>query len=263
MANKPFQPYEKNHWGNYREGNYTQIDSTGDINQYGTATANLGNTTISGTLAATGKLTVAEAEIGDVSGGDYVDIDTAGHTRLIGGATCFLDEFGPLIGQRLESPGSNITQNNAEGSLTFDNSCDLADYVTMSVQLNHDRKEGADVIPHLHWWQTTSAMPNWMIRYRWQRNGQAKVSGFTNAIWTSNAFTYTSGTLNQITSFGAITPPSGDGVSTILQIRLIRDTGNASTLFSGAEVGLGSMDAVFLDTHKEVDSYGSNTEYTK
>ena len=205
----------------------------------------------------------AALNIGDVTGGNYVEIDNGGDLTLQGTATVFLDEFGPLIGQRLESPGSNITQNNAEGSLTFDSGCDLSDYVTMNVQFNHDRKAGADVIPHIHWWQTSADTPNWLIQYRWQRNGQAKETSWTSLAWVSNAFSYSAGTLNQISSFGAITPPASDGVSTQLQIRLLRDNANTSTLFGGADPIAGDVDALSMDVHKEVDAIGSYAEYSK
>lgn len=71
------------------------------------------------------------------------------------------------------------------------------------------------------------------------------------------------GALNQITDFNDITPPAGDGISNQLQVRIIRDTGNASGLFAGADGLAGDAYVTDFDTHKESDSLGSNSEYSK
>ncbi len=178
-------------------------------------------------------------------------------------ATHFKDLLNSLIGQKLESPSSRITQNTAEGSVTFANNTDLTDYVVVVFQINHDWKLGTTVFPHLHWWQTTASIPNWLIQHRWQKQGSAKTTSWTSAKWTSSAFTWSSGTLNQITDFGGVTPPAGYSMSDILQIRLLRDKANGSGLFSGSDGLAATVDAVNLDVHYEVDSDGSDTEYSK
>jgi hypothetical protein len=214
------------------------------------------------TTQITGRQIKTPAKIGDQTAGDYLNIAADGTTTLIGDATVYRDEYSSLIGQRLESPASDITQNNAEGSLTFDDGCTLADYVTMNVQLNHDWKLDSTIYPHLHWWQASANVPNWMIQYRYQDQGSAKTTAWTPIKWSAHIFTYTAGTLNQISRFGSITP-SGGGVSDILQIRLLRDTDNDSTLFDGDDPLAGDVDAVFFDVHIEVDAFGSKEEYVK
>ena len=203
------------------------------------------------------------AIFGDEANGDYAEFEDDGSLILDGDATTFRDEFGPLIGAKLESPSSHITTDAAEGAVTFDASCTLSDYISMPVQINHDVKAESGVKPHIHWWQISSNIPNWLIQYRWQVNGSAKTTSWSPVKYVSHAFTYTSGTLNQITGFGTLTPPTGTGVSAILQLRLLRDTGNASTLFAGADPQTGSVSAVFYDVHVEVDSFGSRAEYAK
>lgn len=200
---------------------------------------------------------------GSLGTGNYAEFQDDGSLVFYGNATCFRDEFGPLIGAKLESPSSDILTNAAEGSITFKATATTADYISMPVQINHDAKAGADVYPHIHWWQVSSNIPNWLIQYRWQTNGSAKTTSWTNKKYVSHAFTYTSGTLNQITLFGGLTPPAGAGVSLILQLRLLRDTTNASTLFSGADPQTGSVEATFYDVHIEVDTLGSREQYSK
>jgi hypothetical protein len=135
----------------------------------------------------------------------------------------------------------------------------------MSVQLNHDMLPGTDIEPHLHWWQTSGDVPNWLLQYRWQRQGEAKTTAWTSlARNSSSAFVYTSGTLNQITGFPAISPPVGYGeVSDIVQCRLLRDTANSSTLFAGSDPIAGAIFAVNFDIHIQVDAWGSREQYAK
>lgn len=205
-----------------------------------------------------------KSTFGNVRQGNYAQFEDDGSLRFFGTATGFLDEANQLIGKRLESPSSDIVQDNAEAAIYYKDSATLVDYVSMTVQFNHDRKATASVSPHIHWWQTESSVPNWMIQYRWQVNGSAKTTSWTSAKLSSHAFTYSSGTMNQITGFGDITPPTGDGVSTIIQVRLLRDTNNDSTLFAGADPVTGNQYAVSMDVHKEIDSpCGSRQEYVK
>lgn len=205
----------------------------------------------------------AGSTLGNEAGGHYAEFEADGTLKFYGDATAFRDEFGPLIGAKLESPASKIVTNAAEGTVTFKDSAALTDYISMPVQLNHDAKTGASVYPHIHWWQTTADIPNWLLQHRFQLNGSAKNTTWTDVKYASHAFTYTSGTLNQITAFGALALPEGAGVSTVLQLRLLRDTANASTLFAGADPLTGDVDAMFYDVHIEVDMLGSHGQYTK
>jgi len=202
--------------------------------------------------------------VGQLAAGNYFQVEADGTIVFVGASKVWLDELGSLIGSRLESPGSDIVQNTAEGSLTFKTSCRYpTDYLHLNLQFNHDRELGSSVEHHLHWWQTTAAVPNWLIGYRWQRNGQIKVTAWTNKAWVTNIFTWTAGTLNQITDFESITVPAGDGLSDILQIRLYRDVTNVSGLFAGVEVGTVDNDVVYADSHKLLDTGGSRQEYVK
>lgn len=200
---------------------------------------------------------------GDIEAGNYLQISDSGILTLNGSATVFDDLLGQLIGQKLESPSSAIVQNSAEGSVTFKTTSGLSDYVVTLPQMRHSWKIGSVVYPHIHWWQTSSSIPNWMIQYRWQDQGTAKTTAWTSVKYDSHAFTYTSGTLNQITGFPDITPPVGAGLSDILQFRIIRDNANASGLFSGADPVATDIDAVSFDCHIEIDSLGSDEEYVK
>ena len=107
-------------------------------------------------------------------------------------------------------------------------------------------------------------MPNWLLAYRWQKQGAVKTTAWTEVLWSSNKSTWTTGTLNQITAFTDISAPVGYGqVSDIVQIRLYRDVTNVSTKFVGEEASPLAQDIVNLDTHISVDMLGSHEEYIK
>jgi hypothetical protein len=130
-----------------------------------------------------------------------------------------------------------------------------------NVQMNHDRLNGAVVQPHLHWWQTEDHSPHWLVKYRWQINGGAKTTAWTNYKLDQLAFTYVSGTLNQISEGAGITPPTGDGISDILQIQITRDT--TSTVYVGADPYTAAVHATSFDVHLELDTLGSREESIK
>lgn len=205
------------------------------------------------------------ARIGATTAGNYTEVESDGTVEAVGNATTWRDELGPLIGARLESPGSDIVQNLAEGTMTFKDSARYpTDYVTYTLQINHDWLVQSDVEFHVHWWQANAEAANWLIEYRWQVNGQAKTAGWTAVPLTALIFSYTAGTLNQISDGGAtITPPANAELSDIFQVRLYRDYTNVSTLFSGVETSGLDVEAMSADMHRRSDTMGSRTEYTK
>ena len=72
-----------------------------------------------------------------------------------------------------------------------------------------------------------------------------------------------SNTSFQITYGLGITPPVGDDVSTILQVRFTRDKTNASGAFTGSDTHTATADITSLDIHIEVNMLGSHEQYTK
>jgi hypothetical protein len=192
--------------------------------------------------------------------------DDDGHQTMNGNATVFKDELQSLLTQLKNNPADRLVENIAEGTLDFKNNAVLADYAVMNVQINHDAKIGANVYPHLHFFQNQNAMPNWMLQYRWQSNGQIKDATWKDLRMNVPAITpYVSGILVQIATVATpITPPETAGLSDVLQLRLIRDTNNASTLFTGGnDTYTGNAEALNFDIHYEINSIGSNQEYVK
>lgn len=204
---------------------------------------------------------------------DYTEFEADGTMKAVGDATCFRDELNDLIKGASQNPASHLVYDYTQGTLDFKDNCNLNDWALMNVQINHDWKLGSDIEPHVHWFQNEDVTPNWLIQYRWQKQGSEKTTSWTSLKWASNAFSYEGTTLNQITSFGAITPPEGYGqVSDVVQIRLLRDVSDDSELFGeivdevyvpAPDAYTGDAEAVSFDVHIEVDTLGSRQLYAK
>lgn len=218
-------------------------------------------------LTVTNLANIASAYLGGYDAGNYTNVETDGTLQAFGNATCFRDELQSITGAQIDSPAGDFQRINAEGNVLAKISARYpTDYIWGSWQLNHDWVLGTTVEAHLHWEQTTANTPNWLFAYRWQRQGKEKTTAWSLMPWTVNAFAwdvaYT--TLDQITSFGEITPPAGYGqVSDIIQIRLYRDYTNVSTLFTGGDPVNAGQAFVNIDGHINVDMLGSHQRYIK
>lgn len=80
----------------------------------------------------------------------------------------------------------------------------------------------SDLYPHVHFDQTSSAVPVFKLAYKWYNNGEAIPAGFTTITTSSLLFPYTSGTLAQKAIFPAISG-AGKKVSSILKMKLWRE----------------------------------------
>ena len=200
---------------------------------------------------------------GAVDDGNYSYFESDGTLVAKGDAKCWRDELQSLVGQRLLSPSGAIDYNFEEGTVDFANNADLGDYVVMNVQVNHDWDETTPIKPHIHWFQSQDAIPNWLIQYRWQTNGQAKTTAWVDRACQEGVFTYSSGTIINICSFGEIAIPANVGTSDILQIRLLRDTDNDSGEFAGEDAYTGTVSGLNFDVHIAIDTLGSRSEFTK
>ena len=171
---------------------------------------------------------------------------------------------------RREASASNIDSASTryafdydEGVITFDNDARIAnERIIYTFQLPHAWKEGSDLEPHLHWWMDQANTPNWWMKWRKWNNGAVRPVSWTEAIHASNVFTYSSGEICQITRFPTI-DLSDITISGFVQVTFGRDTGNVSTLFTGADPVATGVDFIEFDMHAEYDSFGSNDEFIK
>ena len=189
-------------------------------------------------------------------------VEADGTLRMDGAATVFDDMFGDIT--KVKVKGSGLLLNDTENTIDFTPSANLSDYAIVVYQMSHKWKMGTAIYPHFHWVQESNSVPNFLIQYRWQENGKAKTTDWAYyKCNTASAFSYTSGSLNQITHGSGLTPPADYGISDVIQIRILRDTGNASGVFSGNDPYSGTVSISSVDCHFEIDTEGSRSEYTK
>ena len=187
----------------------------------------------------------------------YTGFDEDGTMQAYGDATCWDDIVGSLVASQLNSVAGKLDYNWAENSITMNPSGDpanQADRLIFNFQVPHAAKL-SEMRLHIHWEQTNTTVRTFRVDYRLQNNGAAKTTAWTTVIRSTGGsydkFTYTSGTLNQITRLVEVDLSSAM-LSTTVQFRLTRTDSNA-----------GDVEATFVDAHVERDTLGSRTEYTK
>jgi hypothetical protein len=168
----------------------------------------------------------------------------------------------PFIGRKIDVTNGHLDYDFTELGIKFQTNAEYStDPVGLIYQMPHHWKLESELRPHIHWIQSEDHTPNWLIAYRAYINGEAPPA-WTLAAWTSNAFDYVKDGL-QITQFPAIDMSGINEVSGFLDVQLYRDTGNASSLFSGADPYTVAALAKEFDLHYIIDSRGSREELSK
>ncbi len=197
------------------------------------------------------------AKIGNISAGNYFEVEADGTDIRHGNATMWDDLAGALIGRRLSSVAGRVDYNWADNSIKMQPSGSITtinDLIIWCYQYPHACKAAGAMKLHIHWEQPNSNKVVWTLRYRIQSNNAAKTTDWTEVTANSDddsVFTYSTGTLNQITELASI-DMTGAGISATVQFRLARTDSTAT-----------DIDATFIDAHVERDMIGSRAEYVK
>lgn len=164
-----------------------------------------------------------------------------------------------VIGSRLDSSAGTVTYDFDEMSATFSQGggiTDLKDVIGTNYEINHFVNRIGLFKVHIHWWQPDATAYVFTYRYRIQHNGQAKTTTWTEGTYTvgsgGEAFTYVSGTLNQISNLLALDLESeGVGVSDTIQFKLTR-----------SDLEAGTADVYMMDAHIQEYANGTTKEFT-
>lgn len=192
------------------------------------------------------------------SDGNFLMIEADGSISFAGDATVWEDLREPLTGKNLYSVPGSVDYDFIDGWVELSSGGSLAnagDTILINYQLPHATKEDSSLFVHMHWLQDSATERTLAGRYRILPNGAATSlawTSFSASTLTDSAFTYTSGTIVQITSMVMI-PLTGAGLSAIVQIQFTRDDSA-----SGA-----TMRALTVDAHYEIDTIGSREILTK
>lgn len=130
-----------------------------------------------------------------------------------------------------------------------------AEYVQVLDQMDHRKEFGTPIKLHIHYIQTTAALPIFKIAYKAYSNGE-DVPASDTIISTEDGggvvFPWTGNPMLQIMTFPDIIIPN-EGISAQLEFNFYRDDNVVS----------GDVLVKYIDYHYSMDSAGSDTEYTK
>ena len=188
---------------------------------------------------------------------DEVDANwTAGRTFdgtvLLGGdATAFDDLLMPLVQGKQGQTDKPAWDATNLGYLFPQN--DATQVLYLNCQIPHRWKVGSTIYPHVHFEQAANQVPVFKMDYKWASIGSAIPAGWTTYTMDQLVKTYTSGTIHNIVNGAAGIAGTDMGISSVLKIKLYR----------GDNVYVGNVLATSIDIHIEIDSFGSDTEYSK
>lgn len=136
----------------------------------------------------------------------------------------------------------------------FDAGTNEEAYITC--QMPHNWSEGTNLKPHVHWVTTASGVVVWRLEYRWTNVGELIPGSFTATTASTPIFSWSTGSLHNITAFTDI---NGDSktLSSMLQIKLTRLAEDGADTYGSDAL------ALELDIHYQIDSIGSTQEYVK
>ena len=183
-----------------------------------------------------------------------------GSFRKVGTSKVFEDIIGDVMSKRLLSATGRVDYDTNENAIKMQPGGDITnpdDRIPWNVQLPHGSVIGDNSFfkMHFHYWQADTTKRVLTLQYRIQNNGLAKDTIWkTLEVKTSNGydvFTYSSGTVNQITTFAEI-DISGCDISSTLQFRMARTDSET-----------GDLNITFIDAHVGIDSDGSMSEWSK
>jgi len=204
--------------------------------------------------------------VGDTS--NNITLDSTKGKRYIGSTSVWKDMVGDVFGKRLNSSSGKVDYDWDNNAIKFQSGGDITkaiDRVQWNQEINHEFKVGSSITfsPHIHHFVTydiAGETPDYTLKleYRLQRNGHLKTTSWTtltlnkgdNDKYNITPTPDTEETYNQISIFPDITITCG--ISDTLQFRMARTDSN-----------WGNMLVYFMDLHGEVDSDGSDDEYTK
>lgn len=166
---------------------------------------------------------------------------------------------------KLFSPAGRITFDYANGGLAYAAAATYAgDFAIFTTQMSHKFAEGSPLVEiHVHWDQNQNQTPNIVVERRFTNIGSAFTLPFGGpTALNNNIAAWVAGGIHQVTN-GAAIVSSSLGISHMVEIKLYRDSANASGLFAGADPYVGAWLVKEVDIHYQADSPGSWTEYSK
>lgn len=189
-------------------------------------------------------------KFGDISAGNYIQIDNTGFVQLHGQAKAWVDYNVPLTLGKPTAGGKPDYDYTNMGYLLPQN--DKTEVLHVRVQLPH-AWDGSDIFPHIHWQQTRNQVPVFKVDYIWYNNGDPVPDTWNTYAMEQAIFAYSSGTISQLNYNPIGISASGKSISSILKFKLYRED----------NVYAGDVLADDFDIHLRIDAGGSRLQYEK
>lgn len=182
------------------------------------------------------------------------NIDGADLSRLKNIRDKWEDFKFPVAGLRINPTTSKPDYDFVNGEFLFDPAA--TETVIGGDITNHSYKvPTAEWRPHIHWMQSQAGNVRWQLEYKIIPAGATEPASWTTITTTTVAFTYTSGTIHQISTFPAINMTGFNSSATDVKVRISRLGADALDTYA--------VDARFIqfDIHVVIDDFGSTTEF--
>lgn len=193
---------------------------------------------------------------GDVVGGNHTEFEHDGTMVAVGNATTWKDEnFDPIRGLGASAPGLVNLDTTSIQIVAFDGANTL-EQVSSHRELQHDYKEGTDIVLHVHWMPVNANAGNveWFIEYYIKTGNTTFATGTVSAIQAAPGVAWQEQRLDVATLDGA-----SFVIGAQVSLRLYRDPG-----VGNPDDTYGSDAAVpTFGYHYQMDTTGSRQVTTK
>ena len=195
-----------------------------------------------------------------------VVVEDDGSFKKVGTAIVYEDLLGDALSFDDSGWTTYIEKDLDENTVDFLPNGDITDSGKrgiFNIQLKHQIAEGANSFfrMHWHWLQSDTTERTFTVQYRKVKKTTPGEAGTAVGAWstaetvtmnsTNNFYTYSSGTIHQITEFTAI-DISDMLISDVIQFRVAREDSES-----------GNLKVMYLDAHVAVESDGSQYKWVK
>ena len=189
---------------------------------------------------------------------NYTEFEADGTLEANGDATTY-DDWAVSASLAIQGQSSEPDYDFTNLGLLFPNN-DTGEIAYIVSQMQHRKQMDSPIYYHVHYIQSAAAQPTFKLDYKFYNNGAAVPGSWTTISTGSGTgaskgiFTYPgSGSIMQIATFPAITPPTSETVSANIDVKFYRDDNDIEA----------DVLVKYIDFHYVIDTQGSREEFSK
>lgn len=195
-------------------------------------------------------------QLGDPTGGSYTQFESDGTMAAIGNATTWKDiNVGGVTLTQAVANRPTLTTITGTNILTYAfNGVSLLNELHGAFEIQHDYKVGSDIVPHVHFYPTTTGAGNvkWNMEYWIKDDNIAPITGTISSTTAVNGIAWEEIRTNLATVVG-----TNIKIGSQFHFRLWRDPNDVADTY-GADAAIGTV-----GIHYECDTLGSRQITTK